>query len=208
MRVLLPKPTVGPSSRVPPVSQDAKSRKTTRPLCVYRGTAVPHTASRSPLNCTSPAPRSAIGDWKQKCGLFCVKRYTAQRHEFQRYLSRSNRISLSEFSFNFNSLTDACCLFLFRLTKHYLFMMMTAVGWDRVITKRNRYACSPLLVTCVILRRLTTPCRWQDMELLFGRHGAQLSKMFWEGIDQMLETRVGLITGPIRSSFICNREPV
>ena len=92
---------------------------------------------------------------------FCVKRYTAQRHEFQRYLSRSNRISLSEFSFNFNSLTGACCLSLFRFTKHYLFMMMTAVGWDRVITKRNRYACSPLLVTCLILRRLTTPCIWR-----------------------------------------------
>ena len=87
-------------------------------------------------------------------------------------------------------------------------MMMTAVSWDRVIKKRNRYACSPLLVTCVILRRLSSPCRWRDMKLLFGRHGGQLSKMFWEGIEQMLETRVGLITGPIQSSFVCNRAPV
>ena len=47
-----------------------------------------------------------------------------------------------------------------------------------------------------------------DMELLFRRHGAQLSNIFWESIEQMLETRVGLITGPIQSSFICNWAPV
>lgn len=137
--------------------------------------------------------------------LFCVKGYAAQRKEYSRYIQRSNRISLSEFSFNFNSLTDSCCLSLFRFTKKDIGRLVTAVGWVGFLTERNRYSCSPLLVACVILRRLTTPSRWRDLEFLFGRHGAQLSEIFWEGVEQMLEDRCDLITGPINSSFLANR---
>ena len=89
--------------------------------------------------------------------MHCIKRCTSEQGELLRFSERSNRISLSSFSYNFNAFTDVCCLSLFRFRKQDVIRMVTAIAWKREITTRNSYMCSPLLVTCVVLRRLTTP---------------------------------------------------
>ena len=111
----------------------------------------------------------------------------------------------SSFSFNFNPFTDVCCLSLFRFRKQDLIGLVTAIAWNREITTRNRYMCSPLLVTCVVLRRLTTPAPWRDMEMLFGKHGGQLSEKFWEGIEGFLEVRQNLVLSDVDSTFFSER---
>ena len=65
--------------------------------------------------------------------------------------------------------------------------------------------CSPLLVTCVVPRRLTTPARWRDMEMLFEKHGGQLSEIFWEGMESFLEARQHLVISDIDSNFFSER---
>ena len=83
--------------------------------------------------------------------------------------------------------------------------MVTAIAWKREITTRNRHMCSPLLVTCVVLRRLTTPARWGDMEMLFGKHGGQLSEIFSEGMESFLEVCPHLVLSDIDSTFSSER---
>ena len=117
-------------------------------------------------------------------------------------ISRSNRIHTSQLSFNFNSFSNSDCVFYFRFNKNDVIRMLQAMAWpaEQTCTTRNRYAVSPILSTCIVLRRLCTPSRWK--ELLFGKHGSQLSEIFWESIEHLLETRVELITGNISSQYL------
>ena len=40
------------------------------------------------------------------------------------------------------------------------------------------------------------------MEFFFGKHRSQLSEIFWESVEHLLETRVELITGNISSHYL------
>lgn len=79
--------------------------------------------------------------------------------ELQHYMLRARAISTTQFSFNFNSLTDAMSLSLFRFRKEDVVRMVRAIAWPGqwTKTKRNRYACDPILVACLILRRVGSP---------------------------------------------------
>ena len=157
-----------------------------------------------PVICKSrlTSPKSAASS--SQALLFSFERYVLHDLETQRYLRRNQRIHWTHFAFNFNSMTDASSLSLFRFRKKDVIRMVEAVAWpsSQVATARNRYSCSRILVTCVLLRRLCSPARWRDMELLFGRHAAQLSEIFWEGLEQFLNVRKHLITGDICKDFI------
>ena len=54
------------------------------------------------------------------------------------------------------------------------------MGWMSGRTVRNTYACEPLTATCIVLRRLASPCRYRDIEQVFGMHTSKLSEVFWE----------------------------
>ena len=85
--------------------------------------------------------------------------------------------------------------------------LVAVMGWpsSRTCTRRNRYSCNPLIATCVILRRLAAPARWSDLEELFGKHASQLSEIFWEGLECLLNAREHLLTGPICPNFMGTR---
>jgi hypothetical protein len=69
-------------------------------------------------------------------------------------------------------------------------------------TSRNRYAVTPMLACCVVLRRLATPARWSDLEHLFGKHAPQLSEIFWEALEMLLYSRGHLITGDLSKAHL------
>jgi hypothetical protein len=83
---------------------------------------------------------------------------------------------------------------------------MPAIAWPahRFASTRNRYSVTPLLATCIVLRRLSTPCRWRDLEPLFGKHTSQLSEIFWECIENFLSIRENLITGELHRGFLAD----
>lgn len=105
-------------------------------------------------------------------------------------LLRSNRISLSDFSFNFNGISNRDCLPLFLFEKRDIQRVMNVNAWpvSQTRTSTNRYAVNWLLVCWVLLRRLPTPSRWNDLEDFFGKHASQLSEIFWEGLEWVLST--------------------
>ena len=52
-----------------------------------------------------------------------------------------------------------------------------------------------MLSTCIILRQLASLSRLKYLEAFFGKHAPQLSEIFWEGIEQLLEELQHLFTG-------------
>ena len=53
----------------------------------------------------------------------------------------------------------------------------------------------------MLLRRLATPCQGKDVELLFGRHGSQLSEIFWEALHYFVVGKSDLLMGEFQASF-------
>ena len=53
-----------------------------------------------------------------------------------------------------------------------------------------------------MLRRLATPARWRGLEELFGKHGPQLSEIFWKALEHFVDINEHLITSPISADFI------
>lgn len=138
---------------------------------------------------------------------FLSNRYIHNRSDYYNYISRQNRISLTAFSFSFNRFRDLECLIHFRFRKIDVIRLVQLMGWpaEKLRAARNRYAVSPLLCCCILLRRLATPARWTDVQLCFGKDAPQLSEMFWESIEHLLAPRQNLITSLITASFVRDR---
>lgn len=128
--------------------------------------------------------------------------------EYQGLISRSNRISSSSFYFNFNAFTDSDCIRQFRFKKRDVLELVSALRFPNQFysTSRNRYSTSGLLSTCVLLRRLSSAMNWNDMELMFGKHGSHLFEIFWEAVQKALDERGHLLhTSVLPSLFFKNR---
>lgn len=122
-------------------------------------------------------------------------------------MMRNKRISELDFSFNFNAFTNLDCLHHFRFEKRHVSDLVSVMGWPptKLRTTRNRYRVTPILATCTVLRRLSAPARWRDLEELFGKHGPQLSEIFWEAVEFFLDARKHLVTAAISQQFIAER---
>jgi len=64
----------------------------------------------------------------------------------------------------------------------------------QVDVSRRRYNVSPIKCLAIVLRRLASPCRWTDLELLFGRSASSLSEIFCRGVDELIGRWGHLIT--------------
>ena len=144
------------------------------------------------------------------CLVRAVQQFTAVSANHKLDLSRSQRVSTSCFSFNFNGLSDRDCLMHFLFRKEDIIRMIPVVAWPESVTHtaRNGYGMTAILATCILLRRLATPCRWHDLELLFGKHASHLSECFWETLECFMEARGNLVQGPMSSSFISRRAAI
>ena len=147
-----------------------------------------------------------------KSSFFGFERYVLHNLETQRYFRRNQRIHWTPSAFNFNSIADSSPFSLFRFRKRDVIRMIEAIAWpsSQVATARNRYSCSRILVTCVLLRGLCSPWRWRDIAPQFGRDdfAVQLSEIFWEGLEQFLNFRKHLATGDIFNIFIEANAPL
>lgn len=116
---------------------------------------------------------------------------------------RSNEISNSSFDFNLSMMTDRSCLELFRFNHANLNKIVPLLAWPEAKrrTTRNAYRTTPTIAACVLLRRLATPARWVDLEVLFGKFAAQLAEIFREALQLFLSAQGELLTGDIPQGF-------
>ena len=67
---------------------------------------------------------------------------------------------------------DQQCLQHFRFLRKDLLSVVdvATIGPNSYSTRRNVYPSTRLLATCVLLKRLSTPQRWADLEIMFRIH--------------------------------------
>ena len=105
-----------------------------------------------------------------------VQQFTAVSANHKLDLSRSQRVSTSWFLFNLNGLSDCDCLMQFIFQKEDIVRMITVFAWPGSVTHiaRNGYGITPILATCILLRRLARTCWWHDLEFLLGKNASHL----------------------------------
>ena len=67
------------------------------------------------------------------------------------------------------------------------------MGWVYGKTERSGYACVPFTACCILLRRMASPCRWADVEYLFGMRSSALNEAFWEVLESSYEAQGHLL---------------
>lgn len=45
-------------------------------------------------------------------------------------------------------------------------------------TRRKGYICNPLVANCIVMHRLSSPLRWNDIETTFRMHYSKMSEVF------------------------------
>lgn len=101
----------------------------------------------------------------------------AESEQQVRFLTdRVNRIAATDFLFNFNRFSDKEALSLFRFRIYDIITLVTILSWPcgQTHTTRNRYGLLPILVTCIVFRRMAVPDRWEDISYMFGKHPSQM----------------------------------
>lgn len=87
---------------------------------------------------------------------------------------------------------ESFCNFSFRLAE--IPRVALQIGWTEGATSQSWYRCPPFTATCIVLRGLSSPCSWTDLEVENGMHSSALSEMFWEVIEWFYSVNYRRIT--------------
>ena len=110
------------------------------------------------------------------------------KNEVKLSLSRSRRIRTVKF--NLNIWTDEASLKDFRFCKNHIGMVSKLLNFPErgFVTQRCGYKAPPVEVTAILLRRISYPVRWHDLEIVFGRSRSALSEIFLEALESAYAT--------------------
>ena len=111
-------------------------------------------------------------------------------------------ISTTTFNINIFSDEESCKMFRFR-TKE-IGKVADLIGFTLGRTSRKNYFCSEITAACIVLRILAAPCRWSDLEVIFGMRSYVLSEVFWEDLVLSIESH-GHLLETFRSDLMNNR---
>jgi len=120
-----------------------------------------------------------------------LARYLRVGGYIRRSLQRSERVSAV--AFNLNAFSQQEALNNFRFFVPDLGRLSSLLDLQ-VDVSRRRYNVSPIECLAIVLRRLASPSRWTDLELLFGRSASSLSEIFCRGVDELIGRWGHLIT--------------
>lgn len=79
---------------------------------------------------------------------------------------------------------DCYWLFCFRLRN--IEKMVDIWYWASGKTKRYKYVVDTVTSICVVLRKLSYPTRWRDVEGMFGVHTSAIREVFWEVVESLV----------------------
>jgi len=131
--------------------------------------------------------------------IYLLKKVKANRIDLKKINLRTR--TTKGITFNVNIYNEASCLRDFRFRSSEIPVICSLFNWDHGKTARSRYRCDPITASCIVLRRLASPCRWADLEYVFGMHSSHLSEIFWEVLETFYASRHTLITS-FRSDLI------
>lgn len=107
-------------------------------------------------------------------------RFKMKKNDVQCYNLQRNVLSTSQFYINFSAMTHAISLSIFCFRKQDIVWMIQAINWPNTsrVKSMNRYQYISIVVTHIMVRRVYTPARWEDMEILFVPHASELSSVY------------------------------
>lgn len=124
--------------------------------------------------------------------LHCSLRVRAARKDLFNVEVRSMEISLARF--NLNIYSEEECFRLFRFCRKDIGKIVELCGWHSGKTKEHGYVVDPVTAVCVVLRKLSYPTRWKDVEIMFGMHGPAMSEVMYEVVESLIGLRGNLLT--------------
>lgn len=82
-----------------------------------------------------------------------------------------------------------------------------ALAWphNKMATHKNQNKTSAKLTILIILRRLTSPCRWTNTADLLYIHPSHKSEGFWEGLKRFNQARNHLPCDYLSAAFLSER---
>jgi DDE superfamily endonuclease len=105
-------------------------------------------------------------------------------------LRNTARCRIRKSFFNINSLSDHECLIRYRFKKKDIGFISDMIPWEaaldpngRMRTARRRYRIDSVEATAILLRRLSSPSRWVDLQAEFGKHSACLTEIFYHTLE-------------------------
>lgn len=118
--------------------------------------------------------------------------------------------------FKLNAYSTKRCLNEFRFWREDLPHICELFVRRTEYMSRKRYRCKPLTTTCIVLWWLTYPCRYRDIDSMFGMHTSKICEMFWEVAQHahdLLYPRISTSCAELRqaragtyATFICHAE--
>ena len=92
-----------------------------------------------------------------------------------------------------DKLTNEQCRTMFRFDKDDITILAQALRIPDKITCPNRTTATGIEGLCIVLRRLSYPCRLEDLEPLFGRSKVELSYIFNDVLDYIYSVHSHLL---------------
>ena len=101
------------------------------------------------------------GDGQNRVLLFAGNQFAENAIAHELNIAQSNRISMTDFAFNFNSLSNFKCMIKFRFCKEDTSKVAKAKSWPNNVTStaRNGYGVNHIVAACIVLRQFAGSCR-------------------------------------------------
>jgi len=133
-----------------------------------------------------------------------VARYRRAQREVSLSLERRRRIRAA--SFNLNAFSTQQSLSLFRFSPVHIGHLVDMLQID-VDLGEARLSVTPIECLCLVLRRLSSPSRWGDLEEFFGRSSTALCIIFYATVEGKTNKWGHLLT-EWRVDFVRARAPL
>lgn len=136
-----------------------------------------------------------------------MKPATYRFREKSVHLRRVQQIQLHSWIYLLNEWTGLQCQQCLRINEQDLEKFVDILCWPthKTTTRRNQYKTSPELSTLILLRRLASPCQWNDLVYVFFNHLSQMSEVFQEALQLFWRKWRSLLGEAILVSFIAER---
>lgn len=123
--------------------------------------------------------------------ILCYQRLRAAQKDLDKINLRAQEISFT--NFNLNVFCEEECYRMFRFRSKDIGKVVELCGWLGGRTKRSGYVVDSITAVCVMLRKLSFPTRWKEIERLFGMRSSAMSEIFYEVMESLVRERGNLL---------------
>lgn len=141
-------------------------------------------------------------DADEELMLACYLRLRRARADLNKINARAMQIAMT--SFNLNAYCEEEAFRLFRFRPKDVGKITELCSWTSGKTQRSGYVVEPTTAVCAVLRKLSFPTRWRDIDVMFGMSAAAMSEVFYEVIERLYETH-GDVLETFREGMIAER---